>query len=255
MFGNTHFNIGKKIAENIEIHLSEEEKIAFLSGMVYADIGRIKFDKLIAVASDSQKFISQMKKYAQNKQELWFIKGFEMHVLQDQEALNLLENIFLHKSINYPQYMTNCAMLDYYFLTKNNSYIFNNFLDKFNFKQVCDCIDINNLTKSMDIPEDILDLSPSLILDKQYDSINKDHLIICDDLLKKTYHSLGLIISSSDIHEQAANIVGSFLIAAIIAGKQELPLETMSKIESECDKLSKLCITNLKFIDNDTSIL
>ncbi len=36
LFGNTHYNIGKKIVEKIDVTLSENEKNAFLSGIVYA---------------------------------------------------------------------------------------------------------------------------------------------------------------------------------------------------------------------------
>ena len=63
MFGNAHYNIGKQIIDKIDIDLSPSEKNAFLSGMVYADIGRFKFDKQSSVESDSTHFVSEMKKY------------------------------------------------------------------------------------------------------------------------------------------------------------------------------------------------
>ncbi len=44
-FTNTHFNFGKAIIEQSGVSLSKDEENAFLSGLIYADIGRFEFDK------------------------------------------------------------------------------------------------------------------------------------------------------------------------------------------------------------------
>ena len=137
LFGNTHFNLGKKIIENLDISLSENQKKAFLSGIVYADIGRFKFDQEIGIASDSSQFIAEMKKHINNTEEEWFAIGCEIHRLQDAKTSDTLKEIFENtEKSTYKEYITHCALLDCYFLKKTNEYIHNNHIETFNFNRI-----------------------------------------------------------------------------------------------------------------------
>lgn len=245
LFGNTHFRLGQEIIENSKISLSESEKKAFLSGIVYADIGRFKFDKEINMDSDSDRFIAEMKKHIQTSEEEWFVKGFEMHVLQDRETYKLLKDALGYKFHSYSGYVSACSLLDCYFFKKNNSYIFNNFLDKFNFDWINKSIDIKNLIPKDKTAKCINKEIIAGVLDKFYQSINKNPLVLYDELIKNTYHSLGLEVSNEDIYEQAANIVGVFALSTLISQDQEISTDLDSKIESACDRLVDLCVSNL----------
>ncbi|MGN1034603.1 MAG: hypothetical protein ACI4PK_03325 [Oscillospiraceae bacterium] len=65
-FGNTHFNLGKKIIAESKLELLQKEKDAFLASLVYADIGYFKFDKEIHknrkghLDSDSKEFAAKL---------------------------------------------------------------------------------------------------------------------------------------------------------------------------------------------------
>ncbi len=251
LFGNAHFNIGQKIIKNLEIEISEGEKKAFLSGLVYADIGRFKFDEELKVESDSDKFVEEMKKHVQTSEEEWFVRGFEMHVLQDKETLKFLKNVFGFQKINYVNYIFSCGFLDAYFSDQNNKYIYNEFLDKFNFDQICENKSFGEITKHLDLPKDILEPTINILLKSKYDFLDKDELVLYDSLIIKTYESLGLKINTEDLQEQAANMVGSF---AVLSSIYKMPPEETklskedlaSKIELECENLANLCISNLK---------
>lgn len=248
LFGNTHFNLGKIIIEQSNISLSESEKNAFLSGLVYADIGRFKFDKECGVNSDSDEFIVEMKKYAETPEEEWFIHGFEMHVFQDKETGKFLRDIFSNKGSGYLEYIMNCSLLDSYFLEKSGCYIFNDFLDKFNFEQVSSGMNMKSLSVLAGIPEDKIKDFVGTILNKYFKCPNKHPLTIYGDLIRKTYNSFGLKVSIDDIYEQAANIVGAFAIMATIAGKNKIPEDLISRIESKSNELVQLCGYESKFL-------
>lgn len=245
LFINTHFNLGKMIIEQSGILLSEDEKNAFLSGLVYADIGRFKFDKETNINSDSEKFVEAMKKYAKTSEEKWFVKGFEMHVLQDKQTSKFLKEIFGKKSFSYIEYIVNCGLLDNYFLRKNSCYISNKFLDKFNFKQVSSDIDMKNLSQITGIPEDEIENCINTILDKYFYIPDKYQLVMYDNLLKDTYRFLGFEISLDDINEQVANIVGACIVIATVTEKNEISKSLAYNIEVKGNELVKLCISDL----------
>lgn len=245
MFGNTHYNIGKKMLTKIDISLSESEKNAFLSGVVYADIGRFKFDKQSTVASDSDEFVEKMKKHAVTTEEKWFSRGMEMHTLQDKKTSEFLINIFGKSDINYLHYIFECGVVDAYFLNKDNSYIFNEFLSEFNFEQVSSGLDIKSLSKAIGIPNDKVERSCKAILVSDYKSISKDYLVTYDELIMKTYASLGYEVTKEDIHEQEANILGAFFIVCSVAKRQGFSQGTTDKIDGECEKIANFCVAAL----------
>lgn len=241
LFGNTHYNIGKQIINNMNISLSENEKSAFLSGIVYADIGRFIFDKKIGIDSDSTTFAKEMKKYTTTNEEKWFVRGIEMHIIQDQQTNEILTHIFGKNDNGYLNYIKKCSLLDCYFLRNNESYIYNEFLDKFNYEQVTSELDTVSIARSLGIPDNqILPMCKSII-SSFYMQINKCNLITYNELIVKNYHSLGLKITQKDVQEQEANIVGASIIACFFASKQQFPDKLSTKIDAECKKVINLC--------------
>lgn len=248
LFGNTHFNLGKKIVAKSEVSLSESEKSAFLSGLVYADIGRFKLDKETGIDSDSAEFVEEMKKHVETTEERWFVRGFEMHVFQDKETGKFLSSIFGHGSASYLEYILQCSLLDAHFLKENGNFISNEFLDKFNFEQVSAGMNFKGISKLVGIPiNDAEDAKKVVngILDAYRDYANKDALVLYGDFIKKTYSALGFEVSLDDIYEQAANIVGAFAISATVAGmgKFEVPEALDSKIEAQSYELAEQCLS------------
>lgn len=250
LFGNAHFNLGKKIMEKLGQKLSESEEHAFLSGMVYADIGRFKFDKETGIDSDAYRFAEKMKEFAETSEEKWFARGFEMHVLQDNQTKKFLKEILGHEYSSYSEYMSDCGTLESYF-SKKSGIIYNEFLDKFNFEQVVSGWDINDLEKMAGIPsvasEDMIKEFVERIFAGYSEHSQKNNLVMFDELIKKTYESMGFEISVDDIHEQAGNIVGTFLIVSAIIGKRVTISEDLAaKIEEKSDELADLCVSKLE---------
>ena len=253
LFGNTHFNLGKKIIENLDISLSESQKKAFLSGIVYADIGRFKFDKEINIASDSSQFIEEMKKHVNNTEEEWFARGFEIHRLQDTKVGDVLKDIFENKeNICYKEYVTQCALLDCYFLKKSNEYIHSDRIEMFNFDQMKENLDKLNIVPASLLDYMNLDKNSALNLLKFfYISVEEKYsLNLHNNLLKNTYNELGLKLDDKSIDEQAGNIIGSFAMLAFFF-RHDVTLdktEIISKIELACEELVKVCTDYLKIM-------
>lgn len=247
MFGNAHYNIGKQIIDKIDIDLSPSEKNAFLSGMVYADIGRFKFDKQSSVESDSTHFVSEMKKYTITNEEKWFAYGIEMHILQDEKTGEFLSNIFGEREFDYCNYILECGFLDYYFLKKTSSYIYNEFLTKFNFTQVNATFDLNRFSKFFEIPESNFESIGNSMILNFYSGKNKNNLVTYDELIIKTYRSFEVKLSIDEIHEQEANILGTCAAACTIASRQKFPEKIITKIDLETKKIVDLCKNALQF--------
>lgn len=255
LFINTHFNLGEKIIEQSGISLVEDEKNAFLSGMVYADIGRFKFDKETGVDSDSYKFAQEMKKYAKTSEEKWFVRGFEIHTLQDKETGKFLKKVFGCEKYSYLEYIMNCSLLDSYFLRKTGCYISNDFLPKFNFKQVSCGIDIKKLSESLGIPENKIEDFVKNVLTNYSTLHNKYQLVIYAELIKKTYASFGFKITLDDVYQQAANILGTFIITSNIVEK-EISTDLACNIEVTSNELVRLCVSRLEtdIVSNNKSV-
>lgn len=251
-FGNTHFNLGKKIIAESKIELSKEEISALLSGLVYADIGRFKFDKQIyekrkeRIDSDDKIFAAKLAECAKTSAEMWFARGFAMHAFQDQKAQEFLENILNKKIENYPTYVMDCSFLDHYFCAQENSFIYSNFLDKFNSDEIA--ANIGNLGKIIGIASTKI---ATLILDNYYSSIKKESLILYDELIKQAYLSLGLNTTAEELREQSANIIGVFVILSSLNSKRSIPEELANKIESSTKELITKCLSYLKLLLKD----
>lgn len=245
LFGNAHFGLGKKIIQKMDEKLSESEKNTFLSGMVYADIGRFKFDKETGIDSDSDEFAEKMQELAKTSEEKWFARGFAVHVIQDNETKKFLKEILGHGYSSYKDYMLDCGTLDVYF-SKNNGILCNEFLNKFNFEQIVSGWDIKDLSKLAGVPEEKVKDFAAIMLTKSSKIPKKNDLTIYSDLIENTYKSLGFKISSEEIYEQAGNILGVFIIVtAILNNKITVSKDLALKIEEKSDELAKLCLDKI----------
>ena len=247
LFGNAHFNLGKKIVRKLDKKLSEKEGNAFLSGMVYADIGRFKFDKETGIDSDSDKFAKKMKELAKTDEEKWFARGFEMHVLQDNETKKFLNETLGRKYSSYSEYMTNCGIVDYYFAGKSGI-LYNEFINEFNFEQIISGWNVKDLSKISGISEDKIKDFVMIILKKSSKYPKKNNLVMYEDLIEKTYNSFGIKVSSNEIHEQAGNLLGVFIIVSnVIGNKTKISEDLALKIEKKSNSLAELCLSKLEF--------
>lgn len=254
MLSISHFNLGIPIIEIYEQltdkKLTENEKVAFLSGEVYADNGRFYFDKKTGITSDSDKFAEEMSKFAKTSEEKWFVLGFKVHILQDKETGKFLNKIFGCKSSSYKEYLKRCALIDSYFLQKSKLCIFNDSLNKslsnFNLNQITAEFNSDEICKMLGIPENKLLDFINLQL-KQYLKFGDNYfLVLYDDLIKKTYESFGFKVELNDLQEQANNIVvASAVLATIAIGKIKPNDKLGSFIENEAEKLSNLCASYL----------
>ncbi len=251
-FGNTHFNLGKKIIAESKIELSKEEQNAFLSGLVYADIGRFKFDKQIyekckkRIVSDEEIFAAKLAECAKTPEEMWFARGFAMHAFQDQKVQKFLEDILNKKVENYPAYVMNCGFLDYYFCVQENSFIYDDLLTKFNSDEIT--ANLGSFGKTIGIISTKIATS---ILNNYYSSITKEPLVLYDQLIKQAYLSLGLNVTAEELREQSANIIGAFVILSALNSKRSISKELASKIELKTQELVEECSSYLELLSND----
>lgn len=247
----SHFYLGTKLINELEKtgeRLSKSEKVAFLSGEVFADMGRFYIDKKAGIVSDSYEFVESMSKVAKSSEEKWFILGLKTHILQDKETGKVLSKIFGGKSSSYIEYLNRCALLDSYFLQKNRLCILNDSLNKsldnFNFDQIVSELDTEKICKVLGVPENKLLDFINLQLKKYYSEYkDKYFLSLYGDLIKKTYESYGFKIELRDLQVQANNIVVASAVLATIASEKIKPDNKLSIfIESEFKKLSDMCV-------------
>ena len=247
-FSNTHFNLGKKIIAESKIELSKEEQNAFLSGLVYADIGRFKFDKQIyekckkRIVSDEEIFAAKLAECAKTPEEMWFARGFAMHAFQDQKGPEIFRRYFK----NYPAYVMNCGFLDYYFCVQENSFIYDDLLTKFNSDEIT--ANLGSFGKTIGITSTKIATS---ILNNYYSSITKEPLVLYDQLIKQAYLSLGLNVTAEELREQSANIIGAFVILSALNSKRSISKELASKIELKTQELVEECSSYLELLSND----
>lgn len=251
LFSNTHFYLGKRAIEQWLAQtggsLSEDEMKAFLSGLVYADIGKFRFDKECGVESDSEEFAKILWQHVETSIEKWFVVGVWMHVLQDAQTGAFLSAVF-GETPGYLRYIMNCSLVDNYFIKRAGCEVSNDFLDRFNFEQVSAEVNMKSLSQMLGAPKDKIKSAVSNILNKHTDNFaTMYNLLLPIRLIKTAYQSVNLELSEDDIREQAANTVGSCIVtAAFFSGKSEIPEGSVSKIEVKGDDLVKLCASKLE---------
>lgn len=119
--GYTHYYITSKVIEEtpeFEI-LSDEEKLAYKSGSVIADIGWFNWD-LVYPDSDGKVFKDKMIEIAAQSEDSktkLFALGWSDHLIQDENTVRTFKAVF-KKPIGSVRYRINCGKLDAYFYNK-----------------------------------------------------------------------------------------------------------------------------------------
>lgn len=248
-FGYTHFNLGKKMVGKLDKKLSKSEENAFLSGVVYADVGRFKFDKETGIDSDSYEFVNAMKKFAKTDEEKWFVRGFEAHVLQDNKTGKTLKNIF--GANDRRAYVFKCSGLDKYCGKQLGGIIlYSECLSKFNFDEVAGVLEesgfkVADFSRKYYIPPMIAKIVVKIFLKLRCWLCSKEYLTTYENLIQKTYKSLKFEVSIDDINMQIGNLLGTFMIASYL-DKSNMSEELVSKIEHEFEELTCLCVSKLE---------
>lgn len=264
-----HFYLAEKLLDIAKINLTDDEKNAFLSGVVYADIGRIKIDDLsidrdgkkAKISSDSEEFANEMMKFVTNSVEKWFVFGFKLHSFQDANTDNFLNESFGVSKCSYLHY----GAIDNYLKEKNKSYIFSNNLGKEEFLEKLDVNDISSLVENslgknkygligfilkifISIPEFLQSWILRLVLKKSYfDRKDLERKIVSPqyDLLQKTYKSLGIELSIDDLKKQEANLIAVSLLMSIYENSKTKNFE--NDTESCIDKIT---LESTNFLNN-----
>ena len=237
LLGYTHVVLGNAYLDSTETEISDNNRNAFLSGEVFADIGRMKYDKIMLkkhgkkIDSDSEDFIKEMQKHISNEEEKWFVRGCMLHFIQDKHTDKFLKNLFNTDKVGYLHY----GMADNCFREKNKTYIYSD-LDKETFLNMVDVNEISDLIQSVldkksefgnlenalklfvKMPGVFQNLTVKLKLCNYFDENNLTKLTIRPQykLLQKTYKSLGIEVGDinddkytleDDIKKEAVNLI------------------------------------------------
>lgn len=116
--GYTHYYICFRIThhDNHFKNLSEEEKLAYKSGSVIADVGRLYFDDFYP-ASDEEIFKNELIKVALQYNDIklkLFALGWSDHVIQDKQTSKVFNKIFQDTK----NYRIRCGKCDSYVYDK-----------------------------------------------------------------------------------------------------------------------------------------
>lgn len=236
--------------------LSEEEIRAFISGSIYANIGRFRFNKECGVKSASYEFQEELMKHAKTSEEKWFARGWDMDGRGwGSEGIDVfLSNIFDKdsESTEYfmrcgSKYFLNCSLLDNYFIRKSGCVVSNEFLDMFNFKQVSAELGMATLSQGLGVPEDKVEDASRDILNKHQATSKKYQLVLHGDLIKEAYKSFGLELSLDDIYEQAANVVAMGALISGFASEDKIPKPISQEIKDNGEWWAHSCSIDLGF--------
>ena len=227
--------------------LSFDEKESFYSGLIFADIGRFCFDKKIKVKSDEKKFISKMAKYAKTSEDKWYVTGSYLHEFQDQKVKKLFKNIFKIPTNNYISYIFRCGILEFYFLNKNQEYIYNKNIEDFNLDKIFKYLRVlEHISLLKKIEEKFSSKLDSKIL-KIYSNIRKIELNPNYKLLIKTYKDFDFMITKEEIDEHAGAIVWSCAaVIYFILSKNKDFSKIFSKADLEIKTFCNQCVEFIK---------
>lgn len=119
--GYTHYYITSKVIEETSEFesLNDEEKLAYKSGSVIADIGWLNWD-LVYPDSDGKVFKDKMIEVAaqsENRKTKLFALGWSDHLIQDENTQKTFRGIF-GNSVGSVRYRISCGKFDAYFYGK-----------------------------------------------------------------------------------------------------------------------------------------
>lgn len=266
LLGYTHVILGNALLESMKIEISNENRNAFLSGEVLADIGRMKYDDIMLkkhgkrLDSDSEAFILEMLKYTNTEKEKWFVCGFILHFIQDMYTSEFLERLFSNKKIGYLHY----GIVDNYFREKNGTYIFSDldkseFLNSMNINEISELIK-NYLNKGAEFgglqlalnlfvnsPEFLQNIAVNMKLSGYFDQENLNKLIIVPqyELLQKTYESFGLKLSVDHLKKEASTLIAVSMLMATHSGDKEKDENFENNIKSCINSINEKTISFL----------
>ena len=269
-FGQTHYAISESVINSIDnIQLSETEKNAFLSGSVCADIGRFEFDAKAQLESDSEKYVQKMMTYASTTEEKWFVIGTMMHVLQDKQTGRFLKNVFDNQNGGYLNYLKQCAVLDKYFLQKQNGYIYvEQFQNSFDINQIVSGVNVKSkllkfLIKTIKFFDGIIKLYFKHVFKNFYKTIDKNNIKPFKKLIQKTYSDseISINVTNEEIDTQMANILTAFIISCHFSSNSAIKELSTEKLKKEYDiivdsckqELNKILFTENLYVSEEAS--
>lgn len=264
-FGQTHCSLSELALEKIEnLKINENEKSAFLSGSVCADIGKFEFDDKAHIESDSKEFSEKLMSNTVTSEEKWFAIGVKLHVLEDKSANKFLKNIFKNQKIGYLNYIYCCGTIDNYFLKKDKKFIyFENFPKLFDSNQLIsklkDSVKSQKskiIIKFLSVLRIAFNLFFRCVFNRYYKNIEKIHINPNEGLLKRTYQDFGLNVNETSIKKQTANILSTFLISSYFVSKKSGSVKySEQNLEKELEDLIEITKSELVKILCEEKIL
>ncbi len=253
--GFFHYIVAEKILEEGPYKdLTKEESDAFKAASVWADVGACIFDKKAKIDSDSHEFLEIMKKHATKKTDKWFLKGLMIHIFLDKQTTKILQKIFNKKDFKRYEYLKYYGILDWYLMNKYKRYIYTEHLSKFKIKDLKSRFSNAKQIVSSAVPRTkLLSIGLNVLRIRKGDyrklfgnNIAKNNISNYDDLLIKTYKSIGLDITPSELHIQMGNVVAAFILLQVLYGKEKDLVLDAKKIDDEIKNLVTESINLLK---------
>lgn len=228
--------------------LSFDEKNSFYSGLVFADIGRFCFDKKVKVKSDEKKFIDKMAKYVNNSEDKWYVIGAYLHEFHDKKVNKFFKNIFKIPTNNYISYIFRCGILDFYFLNKNQEYIYNKNIEDFNLDKIFKYLRVlEHISLLKKIEEKFFSKLDCKIFEIYSNNVKKVELNPNHKLLIKTYKGFDFMVTKEEIDEHAGAIVWSCIaVTYFILSKNKDFSKIFSRAYIETKALCNQCIEFIK---------
>ena len=253
--GFFHYIVAEKILkEGPYKGLTKEESDAFKAASIWADIGAFVFDKKVKVESDAEEFLEIMKKHATKKTDKWFLKGLMVHIFLDKQTTKTLRKIFNKKDFKRYEYLKYYGILEWYLMNKYKRYIYTEHLSKFKIKDLKSRFSNTKQivasavpkTKLLNIWLNVLSIKKGNYRKLFGNSITKNNINTYDDLLIKTYKSIGLDITPRELHIQMGNVVAAFILLQVLYGKEKDIVLDTKEIDDEIENLVTESIDLLK---------
>ncbi len=195
-----------------------------------------------------------MKKHATKKTDKWFLKGLMVHIFLDKQTTKTLRKIFNKKDFKRYEYLKYYGILEWYLMNKYKRYIYTEHLSKFKIKDLKSRFSNTKQivasavpkTKLLNIWLNVLSIKKGNYRKLFSNSITKNNINTYDDLLIKTYKSIGLDITPRELHIQMGNVVAAFILLQVLYGKEKDIVLDTKEIDDEIENLVTESIDLLK---------